>query len=200
MKRFAIILCIVLVTVLSACGYSEDDLEDARLEGYQQGYGDGYEAGSIEGYKLGYDYGYTCGSENEHSQTASPINPVSMPASGTILSGTEYYGSEITITADGSSSYVVSLKDYSGLEKVTFFVRAGDTVTVGVPEEYLYVYFASGTSWYGYGEGLMFGEETVYSKDDDILDFEGYTWEYTLYPVYDGNFTETPSDESEFFG
>lgn len=121
------------------------------------------------------------------------------PASRTILSGNEYYGSEITVTASGDYSYVVSLKNSQGTHRLSFFVRAGETVTIGVPAEYLYVYFASGTTWYGYGEGLMFGEYTSYSKDDDLLDFAQYTYQYTLYPVYDGNFSETPSDENEFF-
>ena len=74
-----------------------------------------------------------------------------------------------------------------------------ETVTVGVPADELYIYFASGTKWYGYGKGLMFGEDTSYSKDDELVDFSEYTWEYTLYPVNDGNFSETPSNENEFF-
>lgn len=128
-----------------------------------------------------------------------PLDIQPKPASGTILSGKEYFDSEITVTADSSSSYVVSLKTSSGTDRLSFFVRAGETVTVGVPAEYLCVYFACGSLWYGYGEGLMFGDETIYSKDDDLLDFTQYTWEYTLYPVYDGNFSETPSNEDEFF-
>ena len=88
----------------------------------------------------------------------------------------------------------------NGKECISFFVRSGETVTIGVPAEYLYVYFASGDTWYGYGEGLMFGENTVYSKDDDALDFTQYTWEYTLYQVANGNFVETPSNQDEFFG
>ena len=185
MKKIAIILCIALIVSLSGCFYTETDLEDARLDGYNKGYDYGYD----KGYKEGYDDGYTA------------LKPISMPASGTILSGREYDdGSEITVTADGSSSYVVSLRDTYGTNLLSFFVRAGETVTVGVPNAYLYVYFASGTSWYGYGEGLMFGENTAYSKDDEALDFTEYAWEYKLYPVTDGNFTETPSDADEFFG
>ena len=112
----------------------------------------------------------------------------------------EYWDSSITVTASSFSSYVVKLVNPEGVERVSFFVRAGDTVTIGVPAEYLYVYFAAGSDWYGYGEGLMFGENTVFSKDDECLDCSQYTWEYTLYPVYDGNFSETPSNEEEFFG
>ena len=130
----------------------------------------------------------------------SELPPVAKPYSGAILSGTEYYNeSEITITADSSHDYVVSLKDMRGREYVSFYVRAGDTVTVGVPAKWLYVYFASGKEWYGYGQGLMFGKNTDYSKDSEAKDFTQYTWSYKLYSVANGNFKETPSDADEFF-
>ncbi|MGN0629325.1 MAG: hypothetical protein ACI4IW_06825 [Oscillospiraceae bacterium] len=179
MKKVEIFFCLLLLIIFSSCGYSESDINAAREEGYKAGYG--------VGYKDGYDDGY------------DSLKPVDEPESGTILSGEEYEDSQITVTASTSSSYVISLKNVFGEEKVTFYVRAGDTVTVGAPAEYLYVYFASGTDWYGYGKGLMFGDNTVYSKDNEMLDFTQYTWEYTLTPVYDGNFSETSSDEKEFF-
>ena len=129
--------------------------------------------------------------------TTPPPTPVSAPRSGSILTGKEYVdGSELTITADSGSSCVVKLKTSAGVERLSFFVRAGDTVTMGVPAEHLYVYFASGDTWYG--RQLLFGDETYYSMDDEILDFTQYTWEYTLYPVTSGNFSETPIDADEF--
>ena len=176
MKKVIVLLCLILACTITACGYSEEDVEAAYDDGYEDGYEDGYADGYEE------------------------LKPVATPRSGTVLAGSEYYGSEITINADSTHDYVVSLKDRRGYEYVAFYVRAGDTVTIGVPEEYLYVYFASGTTWYGYGEGLMFGENTVYSMDDEMLDFTDGSWEYTLYPVTDGNFTETPIDENDFFG
>lgn len=134
------------------------------------------------------------------SNTSTSPNSVSMPASGTILAGREYYnGSELTISASSSSSCVVSLKNANGVERVCFFVRAGETVTIKVPQEYLYAYFASGTKWYGYGKGLMFGENTSYTKDDGVLNFRSYTYQYTLYPVAGGNFSQSKSNQSEFF-
>lgn len=126
--------------------------------------------------------------------------PIPMPRSGAILSGGHYYDrSTITIHADISESCVVSLRNIYGTEYVTFFVRAGESATVGVPAEKLYVYFASGKKWYGYGEDLMFGKSTDYFKDKGLVDFSRYTWEYTLYKTSDGNFTETPCSKSEFF-
>ena len=133
----------------------------------------------------------------EDSDVDVGLTPVSEPRSGAILYGREVYdGSEITVTASGGESCVVKLKTRSGTERMSFYVRAGDTVTVGVPAEYLYVYFASGDTWYGTTH--LFGEKTSYSMDDEICDFTEYTWEYTLYPVTNGNFSQTPIDEDEF--
>lgn len=127
----------------------------------------------------------------------SDLSPVSEPRSGEILSGVEdYYGSAITISASGGESCVVKLKTPSGITRLSFYVRAGDTVTVGVPCEYLYVYFASGSTWYGTEH--LFGKRTSYSMDDELLDFSEGTWKYTLYPVSSGNFSETPIDADEF--
>ena len=175
------IYSIILIIALAFIAYSfvedvrEEELAAAKAVGYEAGYEAGYKAGLAEPRKT------------------------TKPASGTILSGAEYDGSEITVTASSSYDYVVSIKNILGKEYVSFYVRAGDTVTIGVPAEYLYVYFASGKDWYGFGKGLMFGKNTVYSKDKEKLDFTDYTWEYTLYPISNGNFSETPSDESEFF-
>lgn len=127
----------------------------------------------------------------------SGLTPVTEPINGKILAGYEVSdGSEITVTASGSSSCVVKLKTTSGVSKIIFYVRAGETVTIGVPAEYLDVYFASGDTWYGMEH--LFGEDTYYSKDDSTCNFKEYTWEYTLYPVSDGNFTQTPIDADEF--
>ena len=133
----------------------------------------------------------------EDANVDAGLTPISEPQSGAVLTGREVYdGSEITVTASGGESCVVKLKTRSGTERMSFYVRAGDTVTVGVPAEYLYVYFASGDTWYGATH--LFGEKTSYSMDDEICNFTEYTWEYTLYPVTNGNFSQTPIDEDDF--
>lgn len=134
---------------------------------------------------------------SNNSDIDAGLTPVSEPRSGAILSGREVYGgSEITVTASGGESCVVKLKTRYGAERISFYVRSGDTVTVGVPAEDLYVYFASGDTWYGTTH--LFGGKTSYSMDDDICDFAEYSWEYTLYPVSNGNFSQTPIDEDKF--
>ena len=119
------------------------------------------------------------------------------PESGQVFIGAELYrASELTIKSSTSDSCYIQLKNSSGYDVFSFFVRAGDNVTVSVPSGYYYVYFSYGKRWYG--TEYLFGEETTYSKDRELLDFENYTYEYTLYPTYNGNFTETPIDADEF--
>lgn len=123
--------------------------------------------------------------------------PVPEPNTGEILFGYKHVNaSQITVTASEDASCVVKLKTRGGIDKLSFYVRAGETATVGVPDTDLYVYFASGETWYG--EDLLFGKNTSYSKDKRLLDFYEYTWSYTLYPVANGNFSETPVDAEEF--
>ena len=193
MKKYIILLLIIFsVLTLTACGYSEHEMQEAVNAAYAEGYEDGFIDGKEDGYDTGYDDGYKKG--------YNALKPVAMPKSGEILSGEETkWRSEITVTASYGSSHVVSVKTQDGTECVTFFVRSGDTVTIGVPSKKLYVYFASGSTWYGYGQNLMFGEETSYSKDDEPLDFSKYTISYTLHPVQNGNLQETPCNPWEFF-
>ena len=125
------------------------------------------------------------------------LTPVDEPVSGELLSGSWHSdGSKITVSVDSGNSYVVKLKTRSGVERMSFYVRAGDTVTVNVPSERLYVFFASGDTWYG--QRYLFGENTRYTKDENACDFSKYSRTYTLYPVTDGNFSETPIDAKDF--
>ena len=136
---------------------------------------------------------------NPTTQTTpkTELKPVSEPLSGAILYGERLTeGSEITIKASGDESYVVKLKSAAGATLYSFYVRAGDTVTVTIPAKCMYVYFASGKTWYG--SRHLFGEDTFFSKDDDLIDFTQYTITYTLYPVTNGNFTQTPIDPKDF--
>ena len=139
----------------------------------------------------------TNSSSYKPSTTKTQLTPVAEPKSGAILTGSSYYNeSEITIRASGGNSCVVKLKNNKGVTRLSFYVRAGDTVTVNVPREYLYVYFASGDTWYG--PEHLFGDETSYSMDDEIQNFIDYTLTYTLYPVTHGNFSETPISADQF--
>lgn len=136
--------------------------------------------------------------ETTKTTTTTKLPTVPEPESGDILYGKEYENeSKLTISASSNESCVVKLKTSSGTEILSFYVRAGQTASVGVPCEKLYVYFATGRDWYG--EDKLFGENrTSYSKDSNICNFAEYTASYTLYPVSDGNFEETPISADEF--
>lgn len=136
--------------------------------------------------------------KREKEAQEESLTPVAEPTTGTLLKGYKYNdASKITVTASESEACVVKLKDIYGNTTLSFYVRAGQSATVDVPRATLYVYFASGKTWYG--KENLFGENTSYSKDDDAVDFAKHTCSYTLYPVTNGNFSETPIDAAEFF-
>ena len=125
------------------------------------------------------------------------LPPLKEPRNGEVLSGMEYKRcSKITITAQENVSYLVKLKNAFGDERLSFYVRAGKTVTLGVPNEDMYVYFASGDKWYG--TEYLFGVDTKYTKDEEIKEFSNSGWEYDLSPLNDGSFQATTIAPEEF--
>lgn len=122
------------------------------------------------------------------AQEEAQPQSVSEPVSGTVLSGyAPDDGSQITVSLAPTASCVVMLKDDSDRILLSFYVRAGDTVTVDVPAEEMYVHFACGDTWYG--EDLLFGEDTIYRQDSELTDFREYNWEYSFDPLTAEDFT-----------
>lgn len=205
MKKAATILFqaaifLLIPFFLSACFYSEEDVNNAYATAYEKGLKEGYEDGYEEGHNDGYAQGYADGEKEGYKKGYSALKPVVKPSTGTILEGQEYlWQSKITVNAPSTQSCVVALKTSTGTTRLAFFVRAGESATIGVPKETLYVYFACGETWYGYRKGFMFGEETSYSKDGEPVNFASYTITYTLNPVYGGNFSDVPVSEGAFF-
>lgn len=131
------------------------------------------------------------------NNSVSTLTPVWEPVSGSVLESNRVQcDSSLTVSASSGNACVVRVKYPTGNTVLSFYVRAGETATVDVPARPLQVFFASGDTWYGFDN--LFGPETQYSKDDDVLDFGEYTYEYTLYPVTNGNFSQTPIDASDF--
>nr|DAT88079.1 MAG TPA: hypothetical protein [Caudoviricetes sp.] len=165
-------------------------------------YTEGYQAGYQDGFRQGYQAALFGFSETTPASAPTEAAVEVEPKSGTILFGEKLKSSgKITVNASKESAVVVCLKTAAGVTHYAFYVQAGDSVTVNVPNEVLYAFFASGdgSQWRGYGQGKLFGDTTVYTKDIHTLYLKKYHYTYTLYPVTDGNFSETPSDESEFF-
>lgn len=118
------------------------------------------------------------------------------PNNGQILSGVETQGSTLTVKASATEGCVVKLKNTNNKTVLSFYVKAGCSVTVDVPAQKIYVYFAAGETWYG--TQYLFGPNTSYSMDETICNFGKFTYEYTLYEVYNGNFSEKPISADEF--
>ena len=180
------------------CGATEgDELDHLWLDGNCETPRKCFHCGETTGIATGHIY---LGGDAETPATClscGEMKPLELPESGQVFIGKDLYtASEITIKSSSDKACYVKLKDSSGKDVFSFFVRAGDDVTVPVPGGYYNVYFAYGTDWYGTEH--LFGDYKSYSKDDELVDFENYTWTYTLYPTDTGNFTETIIDEEEF--
>lgn len=122
---------------------------------------------------------------------------VAEPLSGTVLSGyAPKDASQITVSLENTGACVVMLKDISDRTLLSFYVRAGETVTVDVPAEMMYVHFAGGKNWYG--EELLFGEDTVYNRDPELKDFTQYSWEYELDSLTRGEFEASDAEVEPF--
>lgn len=111
----------------------------------------------------------------------STLTPVSMPASGKVFyCSTTDRPSSFKVTNNGSSNYYMKfVKAGTDTKVITFFVRANSTVTIDMPAGKLELRYAYGSTWYG--ESKLFGENTMYAKDEEYYDFTNYTWEISLY-------------------
>lgn len=141
--------------------------------------------------------------DQEHLANGEIPRTVDIPTHGSILyqNGNERiapFGVETT----GGGYYYVKLREVdSKSDVINFFVHAGRSLELNVPlGEYEMVY-AFGTVWYG--EGLLFGENTVYSRADETFDFTAddtqvYGWTVELYEQYDGNMVTEIITADEF--
>lgn len=130
-------------------------------------------------------------------EACQAVAPMSQPSSGTVyIEANKYCSSKLTINAAADYNTYFKLKDEQGNDVISFYVRAGETSTVKVPADNLYLYFASGIDWYG--PELVFGSDTVYEKDAEVFDFYNYTWTYTFDAGSDGNTTSTVITSAEF--
>lgn len=122
------------------------------------------------------------------------------PESGSIFFGSSAGTNTITVTVCAPEDCLVVLKNYAGDEKLSFYIRSGDTTTINVPDDAYRVHFITGTKWQGYGKEKMFGKDANYSMHKSYILCDGNTsWEFDVYPVTDSRFSETPIDEDEFF-
>ena len=138
--------------------------------------------------------------------TAKPTPRVpeqSMPANGTVLyCSSKDTPSTFTVRNGGKVNYYMKfVKAGTNTKVITFFVRPNCTATIDMPAgnlELRYAYAPYGSHWYG--ERYLFGDDTLYAKDEDYYDFTNYTWEISLdSSLYSGtNMDVEYIDEDEF--
>lgn len=101
-------------------------------------------------------------------------------------------------TNPGSHYWVKIVNAYNEREEVvSYFIRGGETLDVNLPMGSYVVKYAYGDTWYG--REHLFGENTGYSKADEVLEFyrnQGYVIE--LIQQLNGNLHTTAIDESQF--
>jgi hypothetical protein len=105
------------------------------------------------------------------------------------------------ITSPGKNYYIKVVDWISKREMLTAFVRGGEPLNVKVPLGQFEIRYAAGKNWYG--EAVLFAEECVFSKCDELFDFvetrDGYTG-YTVELILqqNGNLSTQQLDESAF--
>ena len=122
-----------------------------------------------------------------------------LPETGATNKPNLYGDSPLQIKTNPGSHYWVKIVNaYNEQEEVvSYFIRGGETLDVNLPTGSYVVKYAYGDTWYG--EEHLFGENTGYSKADEVFEFyhnQGYVIE--LIQQLNGNLHTTAIDESQF--
>ena len=122
-----------------------------------------------------------------------------LPETGATNKPNLYGDSPLQIKTNSGSHYWVKIVNaYDEREElVSYFIRGGETLDVTLPAGSYVVKYAYGDTWYG--EEYLFGENTGYSKADEVFEFyhnQGYVIE--LIQQLNGNLHTTAIDESQF--
>ena len=134
------------------------------------------------------------------SRVADPEpNPLPLPATGAFDTSTSSTTTAIIIkTRAGGGHTLVKIRNVGGAEVTRGFIRGGDQHTFRLPLGTYLITMASGDNWYG--EQLLFGRNTSYSKADDTFPLlqRGEQWTVELIPQTNGNLQERPISAGEF--
>jgi len=138
------------------------------------------------------------------------------PKTGKVLSNTLGSGNgELIVKFDesgdssgdeGNYDYCIKVQSTDNEnEYKMFYIRAGGSATINIPDGTYCVKYAIGSTWYG--TDALFGTNTAYARADDTFDFStSYdsryvyydTWTLTVGNVKDGNLSFTVIDASKF--
>ncbi len=109
----------------------------------------------------------------------------------------------LSIVTQGENDYYIVLDPLHNAvwNKMSFYVRGGQSAKVFVPLGDYEIYYATGSAWYGLDD--LFGSDTLYRKCDDTFEFyedgDSYQgWTLTLYPQPNGNLDTETISANEF--
>jgi hypothetical protein len=102
------------------------------------------------------------------------------------------------INTEVGGNYLIKLQNTTNTNKfITIFIHGGRTTNASIPLGEYILKYAFGYKWYGYEH--LFGEETAYSKADDVFEFtQDMKWTVTLYAVVGGNLSTSDINPEEF--
>lgn len=122
-----------------------------------------------------------------------------LPETGATNKPNLYGDSPLQIKTNPGSHYWVKIVNaYNEREEVvSYFIRGGETLDVNLPMGSYVVKYAYGDTWYG--REHLFGENTGYSKADEVLEFyRNQSYVIELIQQLNGNLHTTAIDESQF--
>lgn len=108
----------------------------------------------------------------------------------------------LEIKASSGANYWVKIDEANtNLHVVSYFIRSGETLNIQMPLGSYTIKYATGQKWYG--PEYLFGNNTVYSKADNVFIFESNGYEtngYTLELIMqeNGNLQTENIDKGQF--
>lgn len=137
--------------------------------------------------------------KHKSSKRSSSFSEEVMPKSAFFIRKPNVKGvAPLKIDTSGFACHVIRLVDVKTKEVVLdYFIPAGETQEILVPEGTYELRFTSGNKWFG-TKGL-FGDSATYSKANTPFSFsEGWGYSVTLYAVPYGNLHTQNMDAEDF--
>lgn len=125
------------------------------------------------------------------------LKPVEIESGKVIKEPADPRNSSIVVTgSDEFSSYFYLKSKTKSSNDMSFVIKKGETSTVYVPCDTYTIYEADGDTWYG--ENILFGPKTFYTKDSYKYEFTSGTYWTLELGVKDGDVTGKSIGPSDF--
>jgi len=104
-------------------------------------------------------------------------------------------------TSSGANYWIKIDEAHTNQHVASYFIRSGETLNVQMPLGNYTIKYATGQKWYG--PEYLFGDDTKYSKADDLFKFESNGYETNGYTIElimqeNGNLQTENIDKGQF--